>query len=84
MKQLLCYGDSNTWGLIPGTKERYPWGLRWTSILQEKLEMEVDMGLKRGCVEGPPGLRATNEKAGKGLQRFRLFWNRNVRLMPLS
>ena len=37
MKQLLCYGDSNTWGLIPGTKERYPWGVRWTSILQEKL-----------------------------------------------
>lgn len=37
MKQLLCYGDSNTWGLIPGTKERYPWGIRWTSILQEKL-----------------------------------------------
>ena len=32
-----CYGDSNTWGLIPGTKERYPWGRRWTSILQEKL-----------------------------------------------
>ena len=36
MKQLLCYGDSNTWGLIPGTKERYPGGVRWTSILQEK------------------------------------------------
>lgn len=38
MKQLLCYGDSNTWGLIPGTQQRYPWGIRWTSILQEKLE----------------------------------------------
>lgn len=38
MKQLLCYGDSNTWGLIPGTLDRYPWGTRWTSILQEKLE----------------------------------------------
>ncbi len=37
MKQLLCYGDSNTWGLIPGTQQRYPWGVRWTSILQEKL-----------------------------------------------
>ena len=37
MKQLLCYGDSNTWGLIPGTVERFPWGVRWTSILQEKL-----------------------------------------------
>ncbi len=38
MKQILCYGDSNTWGLIPGTSERYPWGVRWTSLLQEKLK----------------------------------------------
>ena len=38
MKQLLCFGDSNTWGLIPKTNERYPWGVRWTSILQEKLQ----------------------------------------------
>lgn len=37
MKQILCYGDSNTWGLIPGTHDRYPWGIRWTSLLQEKL-----------------------------------------------
>lgn len=37
MKQLLCFGDSNTWGLIPKTHERYSWGIRWTSILQEKL-----------------------------------------------
>lgn len=37
MKQILLYGDSNTWGLIPGTNERYPWGTRWTSIIQEKL-----------------------------------------------
>ena len=37
MKQLLCFGDSNTWGLIPKTNERYSWGVRWTCILQEKL-----------------------------------------------
>ena len=37
MKQLLCYGDSNTWGLIPGTQTRFPWGVRWTSRLQERL-----------------------------------------------
>ena len=24
MKNILAFGDSNTWGLIPGTKERYP------------------------------------------------------------
>lgn len=37
MKQILCFGDSNTYGLIPGTKERYGWGVRWTSILDEKM-----------------------------------------------
>ena len=36
MKNILAFGDSNTWGLIPGTHERYPWGKRWTSILQKK------------------------------------------------
>lgn len=40
MKQILCYGDSNTWGLIPGTLDRYPWGVRWTSVLQEKVKEE--------------------------------------------
>lgn len=37
MKTILAFGDSNTWGLMPGTKERYPWGIRWTSILQERM-----------------------------------------------
>ena len=37
MKQLLCFGDSNTWGLIPKTTNRYSWGIRWTSVLQEML-----------------------------------------------
>ena len=40
MKQILAFGDSNTWGLIPGSSpyQRYPWGVRWTSLLQGKLE----------------------------------------------
>lgn len=37
MKNILCFGDSNTWGYNPDTKGRYPWGIRWTSKLQEKL-----------------------------------------------
>lgn len=35
MKQILCFGDSNTYGLIPGETGRYPWGVRWTSLLEE-------------------------------------------------
>lgn len=41
MKQVLCFGDSNTWGLIPGTNKRYTWGERWTSLLQERYGSEV-------------------------------------------
>ena len=38
MKNILCYGDSNTWGYIPlGCGKRYPDGVRWTSLLQKKL-----------------------------------------------
>ena len=36
-KQILCYGDSNTWGFMPGTGERYPESVRWTSVCQKAL-----------------------------------------------
>ena len=37
--KILFYGDSNTWGLIPGSypQKRYPWETRWTGLLQESL-----------------------------------------------
>lgn len=35
MRQILAFGDSNTWGLIPGTGERYPEHIRWTGILRK-------------------------------------------------
>lgn len=38
MRQILCFGDSNTYGLIPGTKNRYDWETRWTGILDRKLK----------------------------------------------
>lgn len=37
MKQILCFGDSNTYGLIPGTKARYDWNIRWSGILGERM-----------------------------------------------
>lgn len=38
MKNVLCYGDSNTWGYIPGKGgERYDWKTRWTGRLQNLL-----------------------------------------------
>ena len=32
MKNILFYGDSNTWGFDPCTTLRYPYPVRWTSI----------------------------------------------------
>lgn len=40
MKNILCFGDSNTWGYIPGTGNRFSEGIRWTSILQNNLGYE--------------------------------------------
>jgi len=37
MKTILCYGDSNTWGYIPGSATRYPPHQRWTGVLQSSL-----------------------------------------------
>ena len=44
MKTIVCYGDSNTWGYMPKRERpeitadnRFPWGVRWTSLLQMKL-----------------------------------------------
>jgi lysophospholipase L1-like esterase len=38
MKNILCFGDSNTWGYIPGTEmERFAFEKRWPGILQAKL-----------------------------------------------
>lgn len=35
MKTVLCFGDSNTYGLMPDSVGRYPREIRWTGRLQE-------------------------------------------------
>ena len=37
MKQILCFGDSNTWGYDPTNGGRYPYDVRWTGRLQQML-----------------------------------------------
>lgn len=37
MKSILCYGDSNTWGYIPGKGGRYPRDIRWPGRLERYL-----------------------------------------------
>ncbi|MGO9409743.1 MAG: SGNH/GDSL hydrolase family protein [Spirochaetia bacterium] len=37
MKEIMCFGDSNTWGYSPTTGQRYPANVRWTGVLQAEL-----------------------------------------------
>ncbi|MBP0977587.1 MAG: arylesterase [Oscillospiraceae bacterium] len=50
MRQVICFGDSNTFGYIPGTGKRYTWGKRWTSILSEKLSGTDSRVVEEGLV----------------------------------
>lgn len=39
-KRILCYGDSNTWGYMPNTGQRFPEEIRWTGVLAKALGEE--------------------------------------------
>ncbi|NLE23695.1 MAG: SGNH/GDSL hydrolase family protein [Actinobacteria bacterium] len=42
MRQILCYGDSNTWGTDPADDtRRHDWSARWPGVLQRELGSDV-------------------------------------------
>ena len=44
MKTVLCFGDSNTWGFVPGTDgARYPRGVRWPRVMEAALGGAVEV-----------------------------------------
>lgn len=69
MKNILFFGDSNTWGYTPGTGERYGAEVRWTGVAARLLGEEyhcVECGINgrttvyddpwRGCRRGSDAL----------------------------
>jgi lysophospholipase L1-like esterase len=57
-RTLVCFGDSNTWGYVPGsTRERFPREVRWPGRLQELLGEEWEV-----IAEGLNGRTATFER----------------------
>lgn len=43
MKKILCFGDSNTYGFVPGSGKRYDKNTRWTGVLQKMLGNEYQI-----------------------------------------
>ena len=48
MKQMIAFGDSNTWGLNPVLNSRYPENVRWTGLLRKKLSREGILLVEEG------------------------------------
>ena len=69
MKNILCFGDSNTWGYDPSTQTRFSKDIRWTGVLQQLL------GSNYNIIEEGLNGRTTNvnEKQDHGLGYFRPF-----------
>ncbi len=59
-KTILCYGDSNTWGNIPRSNNRYPRSVRWPSVLQNLLGDDFEV-----LSEGLPGRAFVATEEGK-------------------
>ena len=62
MKKILCYGDSNVYGFVPGTCGRYDKNSRWSGILEQYLEqgyeiIEEGMNNRTGFFTNPEGLK---------------------------
>lgn len=37
MRHVLIYGDSLTWGIIPNTRERFPFDARWPGVFENQI-----------------------------------------------
>jgi lysophospholipase L1-like esterase len=53
MKQIFVYGDSLSWGVIPGTRRRLPFEHRWPGVLETQLNA-IGQGVRiiEDCLNG--------------------------------
>lgn len=67
MKKVLCFGDSNTYGFVPGKCTRYDKNTRWTGVLQSLCGSDFSI-IEAGCnnrtafVDTPAGAEQTGYK----------------------
>lgn len=69
MKQILVYGDSLSWGIIPQTRARLDFNLRWPGIFEQKLnELWGKVRIFEDCLNGRrTNLEDTQKKGRNGL-----------------
>jgi lysophospholipase L1-like esterase len=58
MKTILCYGDSNTWGYIPGSGQRHAPDVRWPGVMHAQFGagyrvLEEGLNARTTCMDDP-------------------------------
>lgn len=75
MKNILCYGDSNTWGCQPGVLSRFPKDVRWTGVIGNLLGEGynvIEDGINgRSTVWDDPQNQCRNGLTGLGYSLYR-------------
>ncbi|MCB1906069.1 MAG: SGNH/GDSL hydrolase family protein [Rhodocyclaceae bacterium] len=74
MKQILVYGDSLSWGIVPGSRGRHPFAVRWPGRLELRLqEAGHDVRVIEDCLNGRRTVWDDPFKAGRsGLEGLAL------------
>ena len=67
MRNIVCYGDSNTFGFNPKDGSRFNEKTRWTSVLQNNFKTEykvINEGMcnRTGFVDNPEGILFSSQK----------------------
>lgn len=66
MQQVLVYGDSLSWGIIPGSRGRHPFAVRWPGRLELRLqESGRDLRVIEDCLNGRRTVWEDPFKAGR-------------------
>lgn len=53
MRQVLVYGDSLTWGIVPDTRKRWPFTTRWPGVMERTLiAAGHDVRVIEDCLNG--------------------------------
>ena len=79
MKNILCFGDSNTWGYNPRTKERFSSDIRWTGVLQKNLGNDVKI-IEEGLCGRTTVYEDETRPDRKGIDSIPGIFERNERI----
>jgi lysophospholipase L1-like esterase len=66
MDHIFVYGDSMSWGIVPGSRRRLPWEARWPGVLEVELRRSGrDVRVTEDCLNGRRTVWEDPFKAGR-------------------